>query len=70
MTIPRWVQRLLRLDEPEPVERVREAAHAKEEATHRKIASQEAIRVRDHVIVVNHIAHDIGVAYAITRRGK
>jgi hypothetical protein len=59
---------MLRLSDPDPVERVEEAAQAKAEATHRRIASQEAMAVRHHVLVVNHIAHDIGVAYALTRK--
>lgn len=65
-----WLKRLMRLDDPDPVERVEEAARAKQEAQHLRVAAEEVIRVREHVIVVNHIAADIGRAYALTVRGK
>ena len=65
------LMRLFRLNEPDPVERTEEAAHAKEEAQHRLEATKEVLRIREHVKVVNHIAADIGRAYALTAgKGK
>lgn len=63
-----FLSRLFRMQESLPVERVEEAAHAKQEAAHRAEATEEVLRVREHFIVVNHIAADIGRAYALTAR--
>lgn len=64
-------RRLLRMQEPQPVERADEAANAKQEAVHRTEATEEVLRIRQHFVVVNHIASDIGRAYALTtRRGN
>lgn len=63
-----WLKRLPWFSEPEPVERVEEAAQAKAEAEHRHVAAKEVVAVRNHVIVVNHIAYDIGRAYALRAR--
>jgi hypothetical protein len=65
-----WLTRLSPFSEPAPVERAEEAAHAKEEAEHRHEAAKEVLAVREHVIVINHIAYDIGRAYAIRGRVK
>ena len=65
-----WLARITPFAEPAPVERADEAAQAKAEATHRHEAAREVVAVRQHVINTNHIARDIGIAYALTRKGK
>lgn len=62
----KWLMRMLRLSDPDPVERVDEAAQARAEAAHRRKATEEVLRVREHIIIINHIAYDIGRAYSLT----
>lgn len=64
------LKRLSPFGESEPVERVEEAAQAKREAEHRHEAAKEVVAIREHVIVINHIATDIGRAYALTAKKR
>jgi hypothetical protein len=70
MRLPRWLTRMLPGSDSHPVERVAEAAHAKVVAETRLREAEEVVRIREHVIIVNHIAPDIGRAYQIANGRK
>lgn len=62
----KWLRKIISRLNPDPVERADEAAAAREEAERRRRVAEEALRVRHHIIIINHIAYDIGRAYSLT----